>query len=248
MLGNEALEPEQITSFELGYKGQVGRKLFFTIDGYYSKITDLVTDILPGANPAFGPWVAPPGVPAEFASVVADAVRGILTSVGQGVVAAGLSNLEDGSTAVVFSVGNAGDAEVWGLETSIGIPVDAEWSIRANYSYFDYEIDSTTLVPGDVVLPNTTGHKGNVSVMYEGRSGFDVRAVFKLVDSFDWASGVWFGRVPDRQTLDVSLGHQISPELKLRAVATNLLDQKRYQVYGGSVIGRRVLAGVTWTR
>jgi len=59
---------------------------------------------------------------------------------------------------------------------------------------------------------------------------------------------VWFGRVPDRQALDVSLSHQLSPNLRLRAVATNLLDQERYQVYGGSVIGRRILAGATWTR
>jgi hypothetical protein len=31
------------------------------------------------------------------------------------------------------------------------------------------------------------------------------------------------------------------------ANATNLLDQQRFQVYGGSVIGRRVLAGMTST-
>jgi len=31
------------------------------------------------------------------------------------------------------------------------------------------------------------------------------------------------------------------------ANATNLFDQQRFQVYGGSVIGRRVLAGATST-
>ena len=33
--------------------------------------------------------------------------------------------------------------------------------------------------------------------------------------------------------------------VRLHATATNLLDQQRYQLFGGSVIGRRVLGGVT---
>jgi hypothetical protein len=35
--------------------------------------------------------------------------------------------------------------------------------------------------------------------------------------------------------------------LRLHVVGTNLLDQERFQLYGGSVIGRRILGGMTAT-
>jgi hypothetical protein len=47
--------------------------------------------------------------------------------------------------------------------------------------------------------------------------------------------------------VDVSAGYQVNGWLRIHAVSTNVFDQKRYQVYGGSVLGRRLLAGVTAT-
>jgi hypothetical protein len=37
------------------------------------------------------------------------------------------------------------------------------------------------------------------------------------------------------------------PSFRVFAVGTNIFDQQRYQLFGGSVIGRRVLGGVTAT-
>jgi hypothetical protein len=38
-------------------------------------------------------------------------------------------------------------------------------------------------------------------------------------------------------------GYRINPHLCVYANAADLLDQQRFHFYGGSVIGRRVLAG-----
>jgi hypothetical protein len=43
------------------------------------------------------------------------------------------------------------------------------------------------------------------------------------------------------------VSYQATPQLKLFVTGTNLLDQQRFQIYGGSVIGRRLLTGATAT-
>ena len=45
----------------------------------------------------------------------------------------------------------------------------------------------------------------------------------------------------------MSAGYRINNYVRIHATATNIFDQQRFQMYGGSVIGRRVLGGVTAT-
>jgi outer membrane cobalamin receptor len=65
------------------------------------------------------------------------------------------------------------------------------------------------------------------------------------VEGYDWASGIYQGRVPTRATVDVAMGYRITPFLSVQGTVTNLLDQRRYHIFGGSVIGRRALIGMT---
>ena len=69
----------------------------------------------------------------------------------------------------------------------------------------------------------------------------------KLVDGYPWAAGVFQGYVPSSEFVNVSAGYRMNNYFRLQATATNLLDQNRFQLYGGSVIGRRVLGGITAT-
>ena len=45
--------------------------------------------------------------------------------------------------------------------------------------------------------------------------------------------------------VNLSAGFRVNNNFRIHGTATNLLDQKRFQLYGGSVIGRRVLGGIT---
>ncbi len=69
----------------------------------------------------------------------------------------------------------------------------------------------------------------------------------RLVDGYAWAVGIYRGYVPPSQTANLSAGYRISENLRINATGTNILNQQRFQMFGGSVIGRRVLAGVTAT-
>jgi outer membrane receptor protein involved in Fe transport len=56
---------------------------------------------------------------------------------------------------------------------------------------------------------------------------------------------VYAGPIPASQTVDLSAAYRVNDNLRIHLVATNVLDEGRYHIYGGSVVGRRVLGGVT---
>ena len=59
------------------------------------------------------------------------------------------------------------------------------------------------------------------------------------------AAGVFFGPIPSSQTVDVTASYQINGQVRIHGVATNLFDQRRYQIYWGSLISRRAFGGIT---
>ena len=112
-------------------------------------------------------------------------------------------------------------------------------------SLFDFEVEAGSQAVGDQLLANTPSKKGTLGVSYTGRQGLDLGASIRLVDSYQWAAGVFVGDVPSSQPVDVNAGYRINRNFRVFALATNVFDQERYHLFGGSVIGRRVLGGVT---
>jgi outer membrane receptor protein involved in Fe transport len=245
--GNPDLDVEHVTSYELGWKGQFGPRVFLTLDGYYSRLSNFVTDILPGVNPTYGAWSAPSAVAADSRAAVEQAVQDILVGAGQPVAAAGLSRLQDDATAIVFSIGNAGRVSEHGFEATVGLQLTDALSLDLSYSLFRFRVDTASLASGQVLKPNTSPNAMNLGLAYT-TPRLDARAMVHVVEGFDWASGVYLGRIPSRAPIDASVGWQARPWLNLHAAVTNLLDQRRYQVFGGSVLGRRALVGLTLLR
>jgi outer membrane receptor protein involved in Fe transport len=158
----------------------------------------------------------------------------------------GLTRLpEDSSTAIVVSNGNAGDVDEWGIELGATISVGRGVSVGGSYTFFDFTINKQEA--GDVLEPNTPRHKGTISLAYSGGNGVDLGLDVRLVGGYPWAVGVFRGYVPGSQILNLSAGYRLTPNLRVHAIGTNILDQQRFQMFGGSVNGRRVLAGVTTT-
>jgi len=245
--GNPNLDVEKETSYELGYKGQIGRRLYVTVDGYLSRLTDFVTDLLPRVNPQYGPWTAPDAVPAPYRTTLEQAVQAQLLAAGQSLAAAALTRVQDGSTAIVVSYGNSGKVDERGVELGATVAITNEIQLSGNYSFFDFDVDTTQTAAGDQVVPNTPKHKGGAQLSYHGATGLDVSLSGRFVDSYPWYTGVFNGYVPAIQTVDASVGYRLNNYVRLNLLGTNILDQQRYQLYGGSIIGRRILGGVTAT-
>jgi iron complex outermembrane receptor protein len=268
-LGNSELEVETVTGWELGYKGTVGEKLYVTVDGYINRLSNFVTDLLPRVNPAFGEYglTDEVNVPAELTALDArlaliglpadhplrapiPLLLGGYTQLEAGTQPQGvnaLSTLPDGSRAAVFSYTNAGRVTERGIELGVGYQFTPEFRGDATFTGFGFTVDEDEQALGDQLLPNTPSTKATLSVSYVGQEGFDGNVTLRVSDGYEWATGIFQGYVPASELLNVSAGYRINNNVRIHATATNLFDQQRFQMFGGSVIGRRLLGGITAT-
>jgi outer membrane receptor protein involved in Fe transport len=243
-LGNPVLAPQTVTSYEAGYKGQIGWRAFITLDAYAARIENFTTSMLPGVNPMYPRWTAPPEVPAADRATVESAVRNALAPRGSA-VQNGLTRLPDATTAVVLSFANVGTVDEWGVEFGSSISLSRVLTTSASYAWYNSAIRDN--VAGNVLSPNTPRNKGVISLTYAGRQGIDVGVDARIMSGYHWTMGLWDGDIPASQIVNLSAGYRINPHLRVFANATNLFDQQHFEVYGGSVIGRRVLAALTST-
>jgi iron complex outermembrane receptor protein len=272
-LGNAELEVETVTGWELGYKGTLTENIYITADAYINKLNDFVTDLLPGVNPAFPSFSLTTGVdlPGELNAIdqriqqlqqggaitpqQAAALRAPIPQLlgGYGLLSTAtriqggnaLATLPDGSRAIVLSYTNAGRVTERGIELGLGYQFTPEVRGDVSFTGFDFDVDEEEQAAGDQLLPNTPSKKATVSVSYAGQQGFDGNVTLRLVDGYQWAAGIFSGYVPSSEFLNLSAGYRVNNYFRIHATATNLFDQQRFQMYGGSVIGRRVLGGIT---
>ncbi len=146
---------------------------------------------------------------------------------------------------MVLSFGNAGKVEEWGVELGGSVSPTRAVTVGASYTWYRFAVRDSLV--GSVLIPNTPQHKGTVALDYAGRHGFALGVDARIASGFHWRTGTQDGDVPASQIVNLSAGYLLSPHLRMFAYAANLLDQQRFQVYGGPVIGRRALAGVTST-
>lgn len=267
-LGNPNLDVETVTGWEWGYKGSEG-KFTFTVDAYVNRMSNFVTDLLPGVNPLYPSYglTDEVNVPAELQALDArlaalglpansplrapiPQLLGAYSALQAGTQvqgANGLATLPGGTRAVVLSYTNAGKVTEQGIELGLGYQLTSEIRGDVSFTGFDFDVDSSSTALGDQLLPNTPGKKMTVSVSYAGRQGLDGNVTLRLVDGYPWAAGIFQGYVPAAELINLSAGYRINNYFRVQATATNLLDQQRYQLFGGSVIGRRILGGVTAT-
>ncbi len=221
--------------------------MFVTVDAYMNNIKDFVADLLPGINPAFPFWTPPAAVPEQARAALVGAIKQQLgASPATALAAAGLTRTENGNTAIVVSYGNEGEVDQKGVDVGLGFQLTPEIRLDGTFSWFDFEVVSQRA--GDQLLPNTPEKKGTVSLAYAGiTNGLDASVTVRMVEQYDWAAGVFVGTVPSSNTVNASAGFRLTPNFRIFAVGTNLLDQQRYHLYGGSVLGRRILGGITAT-
>ena len=243
--GNNKLDVESTLGFELGYRGDLSSSVYLTLDAYANRIRNFVTDLLPGVNPAFPYWTAPSAVPSAFRPALVDAVRNALVSNPASVTAGrGLTRLENGASAIVVSYTNAGKVTQWGLEAGAGWQMSRTLRTDATLTLFDYSVDKSKVAQGDSLLANTPSAKATVSLSFADKklsAGTSLRAV----KGYACAAGAFTGFIEPNVSIDANVAYDLNNNFKVFATANNLTDSQKFAIYGGSVNGRRVLAGLT---
>lgn len=211
------VKPERVRTVEVGYRGTIGKNLFVDLVGYYSRYTDFIGYQV-GADVTV--------IPSASLLYINNIYR----------IAANASE----------SVSTYG--------TSIGLSyfLGKFLTINGNYSFNRLEKSSS-----DPLIPayNTPENKFNVGV--SGRDidaevfglrlrnyGFSVN--YKWVEGFRFEGSPQFtGYVPQYDFVDAQVSKRV-PKIHatFKVGASNLLNQRRFTVYGGPVTGRLAYASI----
>ncbi len=245
-LGNESLTIEEVQTAEIGYTGVFGSRGFISLDYYMSENDNFVTDLLPQLgtalgriNPNFGPYQTPAGMAPAAAAQLQALLRAAL-----GANYFILTNNIDGTPILgAASYTNFGTVDTQGVDLGLSIYLNPQWSIDANYSWFDFEIKDSSPGLDRLLLPNSPENKWSAGVSYVG-SRFDASVSYRAVETFRWVVGPFRGDVESYGTADFVANFAISDHWRVGANISNFLDDEHWEAFGGDIIGRRALGYV----
>jgi outer membrane receptor protein involved in Fe transport len=236
-LGNENLRVEEITCAEIGYSGLIARKLILNVDYYRSRHKNFVTNMLPFVNPDYGPYAPPSGLPPQVREAVLQALKQNLPP---GLVALMSNSPKDGSAIfAALSCTNAGRVNTQGLELGLTYVVNKSLSADLNYAWFDYDVREELVQ--DPILPNTPKHRFNGGLTYVS-DRLDVSMEYRWVDDFLWGGGLFVGPVKSYDLVDLMVNYRFNNGFSLGLNISNLLDHGHYEIFGGDILRRNVVA------
>jgi outer membrane receptor protein involved in Fe transport len=96
-----------------------------------------------------------------------------------------------------------------------------------------------------VISPNAPTRQLSAGATYAG-SRFNASATLRAVNAFDWNAGVYAGRVPAFAVVDAAGGVNLRRGWRLDIDAANLFDHRHFEMFGGSLLGRRVLGSLVY--
>ncbi len=243
-LGNPDIEVEEIASWEIGYNGVLGGKAFLTVDYYNNEMTNFITDLIPGfnstlglLNPAFGPYQAPSALPEPFRSMLEAFVLGAVPTM--------TNNPLTGAPVIkAVTYTNFGEVDTQGIELGLNVNLTDEWLLNFNYNWFDFDIQQE--IAEDPLVANAPENQFGLGISYIA-DRWDFGAKFRHVESFDWAAGVFRGRVPSYDLVDLNATFRVSDRVELGVTVSNAFDEEHFQIFGGDLLERRALGHVQFS-
>ncbi len=219
-VGNlDPVMPEEVTSFEVGYRGQLfSKKVTLDVNGYYNTFNDFLAS----------------------ENVVSPLVGSVFDTSGALALANGDSQ--------TFQVTTNSDADVqsFGATAGVNARLFRGYDFGVNYTYADFEFDQDSdpdFRPGF----NTPRHKVKASIgntnLYKN-FGFNV--AWRWSDTYFWQAPFADGTIPAFNTVDLQVNYSI-PKIKsnLRLSATNLTGNEFITAIGPGGVGSIFL--FSWT-
>jgi iron complex outermembrane receptor protein len=205
------IEPEKVKTFEVGYRATVLKRLYIDASYYYSLYDDFIGYVV-GIDAVFDPAV--PAIPQSLSvyRISANATSRVTT---QG-----------------FSVG-------------VNYYLSDIWSINGNYTW--NQLNKTGA--DDPIIPayNTPENKFNIG--FSGRKfkiPFIPKNKWGLNVNYKWVQGFRFegspqftGDIESYGLLDGQISYDANP-VTIKLGASNMLNNKVFQVYGGPRVGRMI--------
>lgn len=220
------VEPERVTSFELGYRGKLDD---FIIDAsaYYNSYKDFLANETV-VSPFYGDVQLTQNVPG--------------TSTPLAIAAIANGDFE------AYQTYTNSDVEVnsYGAAIQASAKVFNGFDLSANYTWsrLDFDVQAN---PDFRTNFNTPEHKVKVSFgKTELFKNFGFNVAWRWSDNFFWESSFGDGEVPAYNVLDAQINYRI-PSIKttLKVGATNLLQDEYFTAFGTGFIGSMYYASLT---
>jgi len=239
-IGNDGLNVEKNLGFEIGYNGNLNNKLFINVDLYYNVLTDFITNFLPSVNKNYKSWQANlPDSLSQWNSLATSIVYSQLSERDK----QRLSYL-NGAPAFIVSNTNIGTVRQYGIDITLSYYLNKNIFLTGNYSKYSYSINKN---PGDPdILPNTTPNKFNFSATYQIPQKFDATISFLYSDKYDWLAGAYTGAVPAYKIVNLNAGYYLFKNLQIGAFVYNVLNEKHYEIFGGTYLPRNFYIKTTF--
>jgi outer membrane receptor protein involved in Fe transport len=218
----EPVKPEQIQSFEVGYKGLLGNRVLIDAAYYYNIYDDFIAQFrVRKAAAAFT------GNPATDQQIAASLLSGDASNTFQL-----YTNLDQ----TVKSRG-----AVFGVDFSL----PNNFALSTNYNWNELITDRDG---GFIFDFNTPEHKVNVSFgnrRLTNNLGFNV--TYRWQEEFDWTSSFANGTVPSVSTVDAQVSYRV-PELKsiVKVGGSNITNNRHFLNYGGPNLGAIYYVSLTF--
>lgn len=221
--GNTELKVEKIEGYEVGYNGVINEVLFLTFDVYYNNLKDFISDL--GAG--FSPVLTSPSI------IQRTSYR---------------TGADTSFSHAVWSYKNVGKVSEYGYEMGLNYYITDDLIFDLNYSYFQFEIDeSISAADASQIQSNSPRWKSNAGITYQSADNYDVALKVKYIPSYFWSAGVYSGPIPAYALVNLSAGYQVNTQTNLNLNISNILDRRHYQIFGGSILGRRSTLSVTYS-
>ena len=216
------IAPEQMNTWEIGYKGQLIKGLYVDLSYYRSLYNNFI-----GTLRFYGreDGLAPTGVPlpvatGDFAKPSTDRTRGRLIQT--------WANAER-------------QVQTQGFMASFEYFQSKKLNLNANYTWSHI---NETDVPGLILGFNTPTHKFNVGVNGEPIKNLTYAFNYRHTGGYTYFMPIDEGYINSFGVVDGQVSYRL-PKIKssLRLGGTNLLNANAVQVYGAAAIGRVVYVG-----
>ncbi|MFN8238872.1 MAG: TonB-dependent receptor [Chitinophagales bacterium] len=213
----DKLQPEQVNSFEFGYRGVIAKKLYIDASAYFNRYYRFIGDLryyIP-SNP--------------------DIIVG--TENGSDAMLTGVYHL------IQMPVNAKKKVDAYGASIGLNYYIWKSLIGSFNYTFSDLNIKNVS----DPIIPgfNTPKHKFNIGIsaqrIWKGL-GFGIN--FKWVDSYKWESTFGDGQVPSYHTMDMQVSYEFKRWFTLQVGGSNIYNKKRIEAYGSPEIGGLVYGSV----
>ena len=256
-LTTSPLIPEEVNTWEVGYKGTVAKKLFIDIN-YYNGISN---NFISPPITVFGRVLEVGGINVTHNPVFAGAVIN--------------DTLRNAQFLTYF---NYGDISVYGLDLGINYPINKFFSAGIKYSWFGSDVEKDNIkndankdgyVSPEEKSLNASKNRGalllNFHNLVKGKLAANI--TLRYVQQYDFYSGsqigteagkgkrgiiprpgqppLWknfdWGPLGGFTTIDLNAGYRVNQMVQLNMNITNLLNTDQIEFVGSPSIGRLIM-------